>query len=101
MLHTTEKAHEEAQLITPQVPIYTGSPWHISNRQQWKERIASVEVRRRWGGEETVGEMVQSRRLEWLGHVARMPEDPQVYTVWLVVTTSSTRRPTEEMEGYH
>ena len=32
-----------------------------------------AEVRRRWGDEETVGEKVQRRRLEWLGHLARMP----------------------------
>ena len=31
-------------------------------------------MRRRWGIEETVGEMIQRRRLEWLGHVVRMPD---------------------------
>ena len=46
----------------------------ISSRRQWEERIRYDEVRRRWGDEETVGEMVQRRRLEWLGHVARMPD---------------------------
>ena len=44
----------------------------ISNRQQWSERITMAEVRRRWGDEETVGEKIQKRRLEWLGHLARM-----------------------------
>lgn len=33
------------------------------------------EVRRRWGDEELVAEKVRKRRLEWLGHVARMPDD--------------------------
>ena len=46
----------------------------ISNRQQWSERITMAEVRRRWGDEETVSEKVQKRRLEWLGHLARMPD---------------------------
>ena len=46
----------------------------ISNRQQWEERIRMAEVRRRWGDEETVADMVMQRRLEWLGHVARMPD---------------------------
>lgn len=32
------------------------------------------EVRRRWGEEETLGEMVMQKRLEWLGHVARMKD---------------------------
>ena len=46
----------------------------ISNRQQWSERITMAEVRRIWGDEETVSEKVQKRRLEWLGHLARMPD---------------------------
>ena len=33
-----------------------------------------AEVRRRWGDEETVGEKIQKRRMEWLGHLARMPD---------------------------
>ena len=32
-----------------------------------------AEVRRRWGEAETVSEMVQKRRLEWPGHLVRMP----------------------------
>ena len=47
----------------------------ISNKQQWDERISSTEVRRRWGNEETVEEKIRRRRLEWLGHVARMPDN--------------------------
>ena len=45
----------------------------ISNRQQWSERITMQEVRRRWGDEELVAKKVRKSRLEWLGHVARMP----------------------------
>ena len=44
----------------------------ISNRQQWSEHITMQEVRR-WGDEELVAKKVRKRRLEWLGHVARMP----------------------------
>ena len=43
----------------------------ISNRQLWSEHITMAEVMRRWGDEETVGEKVQKRRMEWLGHLAR------------------------------
>ena len=32
------------------------------------------EVRMRWGDEELAAEKVRKRRLEWLGHVARMPD---------------------------
>ena len=46
----------------------------------------------------TVGEMVQRRRLGWLGHVARMP-DHRIFksiSFWMAVTTSPTRRPGHE-----
>ena len=46
----------------------------ISNNQQWTERITMTEVRRRWGNMETVAEKIQRRRLEWLGHLACMPD---------------------------
>ena len=46
----------------------------ISNHQQWVQRINMAEVRRRWGDEELAAEKVRKRRLEWLGHVARMPD---------------------------
>ena len=45
----------------------------ISKRQQWSERITMAEVRRRWRDEETVVDKIGKRRLEWLGHLARMP----------------------------
>ena len=38
------------------------------------ETHTMAEVRRRWGDEETVGEKIQKRRMEWLGHLARMPD---------------------------
>ena len=47
----------------------------ISNRQQWAQRITSQEVRRRWGDPATATKKVTARRLEWLGHLARMPSN--------------------------
>ena len=46
----------------------------ITNRQQWTERITIKELRRRWGDEELASEKKMKRRLEWLGHTARMPD---------------------------
>ena len=45
----------------------------ISNSMQWTQRITSAEVRRRWGDLKTISTRVKQRRLEWLGHLARMP----------------------------
>ena len=45
-----------------------------------------AEMRRRWGDEETVADMVIWQRLEWLGHVARMPDHrihKSVFFRWL------------------
>ena len=58
----------------------------ITNRQQWHERITSATVRRRWGNEECIDQMVKRRRLEWLGHIARMPDNripKKVFFGWL------------------
>ncbi len=46
----------------------------ISNQQQWDERITMAEVRRRWGDEDLVSDKIQMKRLEWLGHLARMQD---------------------------
>ena len=46
----------------------------ITNRQQWSEHISMTEVRKRWGDEEIATDKVKKRRLEWLGHLARMPD---------------------------
>ena len=46
----------------------------ISNKQQWEQRITSSEIRRKWGDSDTATLKVKKRRLEWLGHVARMPD---------------------------
>ena len=44
----------------------------ISNRQQWSSHISMAEIRMRWGDLESATDKVQKRRLEWLGHLARM-----------------------------
>lgn len=46
----------------------------ISNRQQWTQHITSYGIRRRWGDLDTATQKITKRRLEWLGHVARMPD---------------------------
>jgi len=33
-----------------------------------------AEMRQRWGDEETAAEKVRMRTLQWLGHLARMPD---------------------------
>ena len=43
------------------------------HRKKWISHITMAEVRR-WGDEEMVAEKVRKRRLEWLGHVARMQD---------------------------
>ena len=45
----------------------------ITNKQQWEEYITSQEIRQRWGDLEAAADKVCKRRLEWLGHLARMP----------------------------
>ena len=55
-------------------------------RRGWHERITSATVRRRWGNEECIDQMVKRRRLEWLGHIARMPDNripKKVFFGWL------------------
>ena len=74
----------------------------ISNHQQWVQHIRMAEVRRRWGDEEIAAEKVRKRQLEWLGHVARMPDHwasaAQVNAVWLAHSAPPKQ---EEVEGCH
>ena len=44
----------------------------ITSRQQWEMRITSTSIRERWGDLETMATKVGKRRIEWLGHLARM-----------------------------
>ena len=46
----------------------------ISTFKQQEERITSAEIRKRMGFDCTLREELRSRRLRWLGHVARMDE---------------------------
>ena len=47
----------------------------ITNQQQWEQHITSESVREKWGDPETVTSKVIRRRHEWLGHLARMPDN--------------------------
>ena len=47
----------------------------ITNKQQWDQHITSEATRTLWGDTETVTSKVAKRRLEWIGHLARMPDD--------------------------
>ena len=44
----------------------------ISNQEQWAKRITCTEIRRKWGDCETASDKITKRRLQWLGHLARM-----------------------------
>ena len=46
----------------------------ITNQRQWEEHISSVVVREQWGDVETIEAKLMQRRLEWLGHLARMKD---------------------------
>ena len=72
----------------------------ITNCQQWEQRISSATVRERWGCVETITTKAVRRRLEWLGHLARMSRSsaPQDLPIQLVAPDSSTRRTKEEVE---
>ena len=45
----------------------------ISSKAQWQQRITNTELRRRWEDPRTISTGVRSRHLEWLGHLACMP----------------------------
>ena len=47
----------------------------VSRLRQQLDHLHNVELRRLWGDTELVSDMIRRRRLEWLGHVARMPDD--------------------------
>ena len=47
----------------------------ISTEEQKCTRLTSAQLRSQFGDEKSVAEKVRSRQLEWLGHVARMPDN--------------------------
>ena len=58
----------------------------VSRRQQWEQHLSSSALRWRWGDPEPLSTRLIRRRLEWLGHVARMPDHripKQVLFGWL------------------
>ena len=61
----------------------------ITNRQQWELHITSQMTREQWVDVETVATKVGKHHLQWLGHVARMPDHhcpKQVLFGWLPQT---------------
>ena len=65
--------------------------------EQWTKHITMKEIRRRWGNDETVLTIVAGNRLQWLGHIACMPDHhiPKVLLFeWL-----SQLRPRSGLEG--
>ena len=46
----------------------------ISNHEQWTKSITMHEIRRKWGDDDTAEIKIAKRRLQWLGHLARMPD---------------------------
>ena len=46
----------------------------ITNHEQWTSHITSDQLRQKWGDKETATEKIVKRRLQWLGHLARMPD---------------------------
>ena len=61
----------------------------VSRLQQQLQHITNAELRRRWGDPGLVSDTLRKRRLQWLGHVARMDEDripKQLLFGWLPQT---------------
>ena len=50
--------------------------YHLRHLKSAKagQHITSQSIRQQWGDSETVAEKVSKRRLEWLGHLARIPD---------------------------
>ena len=46
----------------------------ITNRQQWEQHISSEQLQEKCGNTKTITTKLQKRRLEWLRHLARMPD---------------------------
>ena len=47
----------------------------VSRLWQQVQHLNNIDPRRLWGDAELVSDIIRRRRLEWLGHVARMPEN--------------------------
>lgn len=47
----------------------------VSRLEQQQSHISNADLRQRWGDPGLVSDILRKRRLQWLGHVARMSED--------------------------
>jgi hypothetical protein len=59
------------------------------------ERVPSEEFRRIMQAEETVSDRIEARKLRWLGHVMRMPEErwPAIIHSWIPPGRRARGRP--------
>jgi hypothetical protein len=59
------------------------------------ERVPNEEIRRTMQAEETVLDRIEARKLRWLGHVMRMPEErwPAVIPSWIPPGRRKRERP--------
>ena len=47
----------------------------ITSLQQLEERLSSAQVRECWSDRDTIDTIMMRRRMEWLGHLARISND--------------------------
>ena len=45
----------------------------ITNQQQWEQHVSSATVRGMWGDLESVSTKLRKKHLEWLSHLAWLP----------------------------
>lgn len=61
----------------------------VSRLDQELEHITNTDLRKRWGSNDLLSDVLRHRRLQWLGHVARMPDErlpKQLMFGWLPQT---------------
>ena len=46
----------------------------VSRRKQWDEHLSNYQLRTQWGDAALVSDRIRKRRMEWLGHMARLDD---------------------------
>ena len=62
----------------------------VSRRKQWDEHLSNYQLRTQWGDAALVSDRIRKRRMEWLGHMARL-DDGRVPKQLLFGCLPSTR----------